>query len=101
MFIETGFCFSKPQYDYIFSSFTSEDGLLKAANANGRTSFKYDSSDMGDEIAVLLQKLRSIRMSQFNKVNTPNLITVMYYTEHTKEDDEIMKKLYGLGFPHI
>ncbi len=101
MFIETGFCFSKPQYDYIFGSFTSEDGLLKAANANGKTLFKCDSSGNNDEIAALLKRLRGIRMSQFNKTNSPKLITVMYYTEHTEEDNEIMKRLYNLGFPCI
>ena len=101
MFIETGLCFSEPHYDYIFKSYSSEDDLLRAANKNGKNIFRYDSSGRSDEIEDLLRQLRSIRMKRFNKDNSPELITVMYYIETTDEEIEILRALHRLGFPNI
>lgn len=101
MFIETGLCFSKPHYDYIFNSYTSEDGLLKATNQNGKNIFRYDSSGRSDEIEDLLRQLRSIRMKRFNRDNSPELITVMYDIETTDEEVGILRELHRLGFPNI
>ena len=100
MFRETGLCFSKAHYDYVFSSTYAEDIFQKVANNKVKTIFQYDSSGRADEIEELLVHLRRLRMKRFNKDNTPELITVMYYIELTDKEKELLVALQNLGFPN-
>lgn len=99
MFRETGLCFSKPHYDYIFSFLYTKDIFQKVANNKVKTIFQYDSSGRIDEIEDLLSQLRHLRMARFDKDNTPELITVMYYIGLTDKEKELLVKLQRLGFP--
>lgn len=101
MFRETGFCFSKAHYDYVFSSTYIENIFQKMAKKEVKTIFKYDSSGKTNEIEDLLSQLRFLRMERFDKDNTPELITVMNYIEITDKEKELLMKLQCLGFPNI
>jgi len=100
MFRETGLCFSKAHYDYVFSSSYIEDIFQKVANIKVKSLFQYDTSGRVDEIEELLTQLRRLRMERFNKDNTPELITVMYYIELTDKEKDLLSALQRLGFPY-
>lgn len=100
MFRETGICFSKAHYDYVFSSSYIEDIFQKVVNNKAQTLFQYDSFGRKDEIEELLAELRCLRMKRFDKDNTPELITVMYYIEISDKEQELLVALQRLGFPN-
>lgn len=99
MFLETGLCFSKAQYDYVFSSTYEEDLFRKVIRSEDKTIFQYKSLENVDEIEYYLAKLRHLRMMRFDKDHTPELITVMYTIKETDEEKELLQKLQQLGFP--
>ena len=101
MFKETGLCFSKYHYDYVFGNLSMDDGIQKAVNYNGRSIFNYNSSGREKEIEELLRQLRSLRMEKFDKIHSPELVTEMYYIGQTDREIEILKELHRMGFPHI
>ncbi len=101
MFIETGLCFSKSHYDYVFSSYYIKNRFEKVVKAEVKTIFQYDSSGNTNEIEDLLAQLRLLRMRRFDRDNTPELITVIYYIEITDTEKELLAKLQRLGFPDV
>jgi hypothetical protein len=100
MFRETGLCFNKSHYDFVFSSSYIEGIFQKVVNNKVKTIFQYGSSGRTDEIEELLVQLRRLRMERFDNDNTPELITVMYYIELTDKDKELLVALQRLGFPN-
>lgn len=101
MFLETGLCFNKSHYDYVFSSYYIENRFEKVVKKEVKTIFQYDSSRNTHEIEDLLAQLRLLRMKRFDRDNTPELITVIYYIEITDKEKELLMKLQCLGFPEV
>jgi len=99
MFRETGLCFSKSHYDYVFSSLYVDNLFDKVSRKGVRTIFQYDTTDKAHAIEDLLAQLRHLRMERFDRDNTPEVITVMYYIEMTDKEKELLMELNRLGFP--
>ena len=98
MFFETGLCFNKSHYDYVFCSYYIENRFEKVVNKEVKTIFQYDSSGNTKEIEDLLAQLRCLRMRRFDSDNTPELITVIYSIKTTDKEKELLTKLQRLGF---
>ena len=99
MFLETGLCFSKSHYDYVFSSLYIDNLFEKVSRKGARTIFQYDTTGKAHAIEELLAQLRRLRMQRFDRDNTPEVITVMYYIEMTDKEKELLMELQRLGFP--